>query len=78
MSGYCRHMNISVSKNWMKPFKIASYGADLVANKNKLVMAFKQNKVSFDVQVLLLAMGMLETNTLSSAFRDTSKDSQGC
>jgi hypothetical protein len=71
-------MNISVSKNWMKPFKIVSYGADLVANKNKLVMAFKQNKVSFDIQVLLLAMGMLETNTLSSAYRDTSKDSQGC
>lgn len=57
-------------------FKLNSY-PQLRANKAKLNAAFDATGMPPHLRRLFLAMGMLETTTLSSADRDVSKDKQG-
>lgn len=55
-------------------YKITAYGAALKQNKAKLTAAFDKCKVSPSHRALLLALGMIETNTLDVADRDRGKD----
>jgi hypothetical protein len=54
---------------------IASYGETLRANKAKLHTAFEGARLPFDLRVLMLAMGMLESTSLCASHRDSGKDS---
>lgn len=57
-----------------KPYKLTSYGIPLRTGKAKLNAAFGKCKPTQPQRYLFLAMGMLETNTLSAQYRDASKD----
>jgi hypothetical protein len=57
-----------------KAYKLTSYGAPLRTGKAKLNLAFAKCNATQPQRYLFTAMGMLETNTLSTASRDASKD----
>lgn len=57
-------------------YKLSRY-PELQANKAKLNAAFDAAGTPAPLRRLFLAMGMLETTTLSAAQRDASKDKQG-
>jgi hypothetical protein len=56
------------------PYRLADYGQELVKNKAILEKAFKENSIPDDRSAVMLAMAMLETNTLCVEHRDASKD----
>ena len=56
-------------------YNISEIGSELQANKGLLQSA--ASNVAWEMWVLILAMGMLETQDLTSAERDTSKDYDG-
>lgn len=56
-------------------YTLSDYGNELIYNKAKLINAF--NNVSLydnNIRALIMSMAMLETNTLNTTSRDTSKD----
>ncbi len=55
-------------------YKITSYGSALRNNKERLVKAFDVRAIREVRQVLMMAMAMIETNTMSPSDRDTTKD----
>ena len=56
------------------PYRLADYGNDLAKNKALLERAFEENGITEERSATMLAMAMLETNTLSTDYRDSSKD----
>lgn len=58
-------------------WSVSSVGGDMSANKYLLKQAVDQVGVDWEMWVLILAMGMLETQHLTSAERDASKDNSG-
>lgn len=59
-----------------RPYKITSYGAALKRNKERLVKAFALHSLREERRALLMAMAMIETNTMSPSERDASKDNR--
>lgn len=55
-------------------YKITSYGAALKANKERLHAAFNACGIRDEWRALMLAMAMIETNTMSPSERDATKD----
>ncbi len=55
-------------------YKITSYGSALRNNKERLLKAFDVCAIREERQVLMMAMAMIETNTMSPSERDTTKD----
>jgi len=55
-------------------YKITSYGAALKGNKAHLNNAFRERTVRDERRALMMAMAMIETNTMSPHERDASKD----
>lgn len=58
-------------------YSIGDYGPDLQANKYKLRIACDQAGISWERRILMYAMAMIETNHMTSAERDSSKDQMG-
>ena len=56
------------------PYRLGEYGPELAKNKTLLSKAFKENNIADDKSATMLAMAMLETNTLCVEHRDASKD----
>ena len=61
-------------------YNITSYGDELKNNKELLNKAFIDAGINLELNIcdLMLAMGMLETNTLDPIYRDASKDDNKC
>ena len=57
-------------------YKITSYGAVLKANKERLHAAFDARGIRDERRALMLAMAMIETNTMSPSERDATKDTR--
>jgi hypothetical protein len=55
-------------------YKITSYGSALKNNKERLVKAFDVCAIREERRVLMMAMAMIETNTMSPSERDSTKD----
>ena len=72
MSRYWSELLPSLPAN--RTFSIGNYGAVLKANKVLLNAAFDAAKVLPKYRALMLAMAFIETVTLSSAQRDTTKN----
>lgn len=55
-------------------YKIKSYGNVLKNNKDRLLKSFDVCAIRDERRVLMVAMAMIETNTMSPSERDTTKD----
>jgi len=72
MSNYWTQLLPTMSAN--RYYKITSYGAALKGNKHRLLNAFNVRAISAERRALMMAMAMIETNTMSPGERDTTKD----
>ncbi|OLE54621.1 MAG: hypothetical protein AUG51_07500 [Acidobacteria bacterium 13_1_20CM_3_53_8] len=72
MSNYWTQLLPTMSAN--RPYKITSYGAALKGNKQQLLNAFHVRAIRNERRALMMAMAMIETNTMSPSQRDTTKD----
>ena len=59
------------------PWSFGDYGPVMRANKANLVQAMDSNGLDEDTKCLFLSMAFIETNDMTSAQRDASKDQMG-
>lgn len=71
MTEYWKQLLPGMAANW--PYKISTYPA-LQSNKSLLHQAFNAAGIREEWRVLMMAMAMIETRTMSPAERDASKD----
>jgi len=57
-----------------RQYKIQPYGATLKMNKGQLLRAFDARGIRDERRALMVAMAMIETNTMSPSERDATKD----
>jgi hypothetical protein len=73
MTNYWKLLLPGMSAN--RNYKLTSYGAALKGNKEQLLKAFDVRAIrGNERRALMMAMAMIETNTISPSERDTTKD----
>jgi hypothetical protein len=74
MTNYWKLLLPAMSAN--RNYKLTSYGAVLKGNKERLLKAFDVRAIRDERRALMIAMAMIETNTMSPSERDTTKDNR--